>query len=930
MNFRKLSTLTVALMTLVSVNAQNLIPLPKDSAVVYGVLPNGLTYYIRHNEYPEDRACFYIAQKVGATLEEDNQNGLAHFLEHMAFNGTKNFPEKGIIDYMEKQGVGFGTNINAGTSLDYTLYFMTDVPTMREGVVDSALLVLHDWSGFISLEDKEIDKERGVILEEWRQGNRAARRVYYSHIRNTMPGTRYAKRDVIGDTAVINNFKYDELRAYYKKWYRPDLQGIIVVGDVDALEIEKKIKEMWQDVPTPVNPAERVYFTVPNNEKPIVSIVKDEELQNTEMTISFRYDPLPKEVRNSLQGYLQHIMVSIAKCAVNSRGSDICEKADAPILGGSYYFGNEVQTKGVHQFAVVCKNGKMAEAFELMLDEVEKLRRYGITASEFERAMEEVYKYIEDRYKSRAKQMSRSYGSEYSYAFIDDEPFMGIENEYELIKMLKSNLTVDLVNATIMPMYRNNVVIQVSAKADEQLLSEEQILSMLEALPNKELARYEDKRYDEPLIAQKPMAGKIEKESVKEDFYGATEWILSNGIRVLMLPTDYKDNEVRLSAVSKGGYSLVSPEDVLSAAMSSSFVNSFGLGKYSNADLRKMLAGRNAGISSSISVYGEALSGYSSSSEVETLLQLAHLSFGAPREDKEMFDVGMQSIKTSLANSGKEPLAVFNDTISLMLLNDYTYSPHLSLKNVDEINYEKILKIYSERFANPADFTFIIVGDFVIDSIKSHVLTYIGSLETTKEREDKIERDVTYKKGQHKKDLRLEMVTPKLTSFTLYSGNDKYDAKNRFVYSFVGSLLDMRYLESIREDEGGSYGVGVSSRINRLTNQYNLSIQFNTDTAKFEKLYKIVKAEIQNIADNGCKLEDLDKVKKNTIKEYEERLKTNDYWISLIEGKVVYGTDYDKNYAEMVNSVTSEDIQAVVKKILSDNNLIEAVLSPKE
>lgn len=929
MTFKKLSTLVIVLLTSLNINAQDSIPLPKDSVVLHGILPNGLTYFIRHNEFPKDRACFIISQKVGATLEEDNQNGLAHFLEHMAFNGTKNFPGKGIIDYMEKQGIGFGSNINAFTTKDNTLYYISDVPTMRSGVVDSTLLVLHDWSGFISLEDEEIDRERGVILEEWRQRNTANRRISTTHLLNTMPNTRYAKRDVIGDTAVINNFEHNELRAFYKKWYRPDLQGIIVVGDINPLEIEKKIKEIWQDVPAPINPAKRIYFPVPNNENPIISIVKDKELQNTSITIEFRYDLLPQKARTSLKTYTQHIVLSIAKCAINNRWNDICEKADAPIFGGSYGYGTITPTKGSHQFGVSCKNGKIADAFELMLDEIEKLRRYGITTSEFERAMEQVYKYIEDRYKSRANQSSLSYSAEYIRAFLYNEHFMGIENEYKLIKTLKKSLTADTINATIMPMYNNNVVIQASIKEDEQIMTEEEMLSMLNALPNKELARYEEKSYNLPLIPITPKAGKIKKETIREEYYGATEWILSNDVRILLLPTEYKDNEIRMSAISKGGFSLSSPNDILSAIMTSSFVNSFGLGNYSTTELRKILTGKTAGLSSSITLYGETLAGYSSSNDIGTLLQLAHLSFGAPREDKNIFDIRMQSIKTALTDKNKEPLSVFNDTVISILLNDRTYSPLLSLKNVDEINYEKILKTYTERFANPADFTFIIVGDFKIDSVKSDILTYIGSLKTTSNREDKIERDVAFKKGKHRKELRLEMITPKLTSFTMYSGSDKYDTKKSFIYSFVGSLLSMRYLESIREDEGGSYGINVSSNINLLTNQYNLSIQFSTDTAKFDKLYSIIKAEIQNIANNGCKSDDLDKVKKVTIKNYEERLKTNDYWISTIEKIILHGIDFNKDYIEIVNSVTSEDIQAVVNSILDDNNVIEAVLLPK-
>jgi zinc protease len=908
-------------------SAQSFTKMPMDTAVVYGVLPNGLTYYIRHNEYPKERASFYIAQKVGATLEEDNQNGLAHFLEHMAFNGTKNFPDKGIIDYMEKQGVKFGANINAFTSHDITVYHLSDVPTLRSEVVDSALLVLHDWSGFISLEEKEIDKERGVILEEWRTGNSASRRTYFKHLKNTMPGTRYAERDVIGDTAVINNFKYDELRAYYKKWYRPDLQGIVIVGDIDPRKIEQRIIEMWADIPAPVDPAERVYFPVEDNEKPIVSVVKDDETMYTNITIGLRNDPMSKEMKNSLEGYYMTVVLNLITKGMGTRISDIVEKPDASILAGQCGYGGLTPTKDVFQFVVANKIGQFSEAYSLLIDEVEKLRRYGFTHGEFERAVESMLTVYESSYNARAKRQTSSYCSEYYNSFVNDEPIPGIEFEYDFVKTMLRNLTVENLNS-VLPMFLNkNLVIEISARADEQLLTADEMLDIYNASKTKELQAYEDERYDVPLVPNTPKAATITESKVNNELFGVTEWMLSNGVRVLLLPTDYTDNEILFSAVSLGGYSLVQPEDVLTAMSTAGFVDTYGLGEFSNTQLRKVLAGKSVSLSPSIGLYTEALNGSSTKKDFETLMQLAYLSFGRPREDADAYKVRYEYIQTILKNRVQNPDQVFSDSVSVALRPNCAYMPQLTLETMDKLSYEKTLSIYAERFANPADFTFVIVGDFDIDSIKPNVLTYIGGLKTTKAKENYIKRDISIRKGKFENVFSWQMTTPKISNVTVFSGDKESNGTNNMHLNILVELLRKRYLDTIREDEGGSYGVGVGGSINGNHN-YTLSIVFDTDEAKFEKLHAIVMREIENIGNNGCNLEDLAKVKENMIKTHTESVKRNGYWRSTIESKVLYKMDFETGYDNLINSVTSDDIKALAKQIITDGNITKVVMKP--
>lgn len=926
---KKILSMMVALLSVIAIKAQGLTMIPIDTAVVYGVLPNGLTYYIRHNEYPKDRASFYIAQKVGATLEEDNQNGLAHFLEHMAFNGTKNFPKKGIIDYMELQGVKFGANINAFTSQDITVYHLSDVPTLRKAVVDSALLVLHDWSNFISLEEEEIDKERGVILEEWRTSNSASRRTYFEHLRKTMPGTRYAERDVIGDTAVINNFKYDELRAYYKKWYRPDLQGIVVVGDIDPKEIEKKIEEMWSDVSLPENPAERIYFPVADNEKPIVSVVKDEETMYTNISISFRNDPMSKEMKNSVEGYFMNVVLRVIMTAMNTRFSDLTQKPDASILAAQCAYGKLTPTKDVFQFVVVNKNGEFTNAYNLLIDEVEKLRRYGFTQGEFDRAVESVVKGFEDAYNSRAKRQTSSFCSEYYRSFVNDEPIPGIEFEYELVKMMKTRLTVEGVNKGVPMFLDKNVVIEVSARADEQMLSEEEMLAVYDASKTKELTPYEDEKYDVPLVPNVPKAGKIKKEKVLKDMYGATEWILSNGIRVLLKPTDYSDDEIIMSAVSLGGYSLCAPEDIITAVETTGIVDTYGLGDFSHTQLKKILAGKSVSLSSSLDIYSEAMNGSSTKDDFETLMQMTYLSFGRPREDADAFKVYYDLVSNVLKNRRNNPDQVYGDTIVATLRPNNAYVPRVTPDYMDKISYEKTLSIYAERFANPADFTFIFIGDFTIDSIKPHILTYIGGLKTTKEKETYIKRDLSVQKGKIDNMFSWNMKTPKLSSYTHFSGVRENTLENSMQMSLLVELLRMRYLDTIREDEGGSYGVSVSGSINR-NNDYSLVISFDTDVAKYDKLYAIVLRELENIVKNGCDEEDFMKVKENKIKTHKESLKRNGYWRNVLTSKVLYNRDTEANYESRVNAVTEDDIKALVNQILTDGNIINVVMKPED
>ncbi|MDD4922410.1 MAG: pitrilysin family protein, partial [Bacteroidales bacterium] len=711
MKFLKLSILLLFLCCF-SLLAQDLQPTPMDTTIRYGKLKNGLTYYIRHNEQPKDRAEFYIAQNVGAILEEDTQNGLAHFLEHMAFNGTTHFPEKNLINYFETIGVRFGQNINAYTSLDETVYNLSEVPTNREGIIDSALLVLHDWSNFILLEEKEIDKERGVIREEWRQGQNANRRLWTASNKIIMAGSQYAKRDIIGDTAVINHFSYQTLRDYYKKWYRPDLQAILIVGDIDLDQMEKKIKAQFADIPAPVNPAERIYYPIPDNEEPIVGVFTDPEMQTTQISLYFKQDPLPDQVKLSIQGYAVSIVKSLISSMTEKRLDEIKQEPENPFTSTWAAMTDLVRTKDV--FAFVCSpvTGKEKIARERLLKETESIKRFGFTTPELERAKAEMLSNYQKTYNERNQQKNNRLVREYARHFLSAEPIPGIEWEYQFISEHLAKISLDMVNQVAKSAFSNkNIIYMIAGPEKEGLVypTNEELKQEITASQNTALKAYEDNVSKEPLIAQKLKPGKVKMVSENKTL-GTTEWTLSNGIKILFKPTKFKEDEIRMSAWSDGGMSLLSQEDLPSALFATEVYNQSGLGKFNLTELNKKLTGKIASVSPAIGSYDESVKGSSSVKDLETLLQLTHLFFTSLRKDENAYQYVMKSMETYLENAELDPEKAYSDSITKIL---YGYHPRVLLTNKEtlkKVSYQSVQRIYKERFANPADFTFEFVG----------------------------------------------------------------------------------------------------------------------------------------------------------------------------------------------------------------------------
>lgn len=910
--------------------------LPTDPAVRVGVLDNGLTYYIRHNEMPKERCEFHIAQAVGAILEEDDQNGLAHFLEHMCFNGTEHFAGKGIIEYFESVGVNFGGNINAYTALDQTVYRLSDVPTYRAGIVDSALLVMHDWSCAVSLLPEEIDAERGVIREEWRTGRTASRRMWTRSNQLMYPGTQYAKRDVIGDTAVINNFSYDALRAYYHKWYGPDLQAIIVVGDINVDTIEAKIKALWANVPARPNRGERPYYGIGDNTEPIVAIVTDAEAQGSLVRAIWKHEPMPEAVKNTVPAYVKSMLDNLISSILNERLQDITMKSDAPIMGGMMTYTDLVPTRDGFYTMVAAKEGQEKAAFRLLVEQVEKMRRYGFTDDEVARAKTDMLNNYEKSYNERNSRYNNSFAQEYIRNFLDKESIPGIEWEYDFVQKVLPGINAAMLSqlAASYVTDENAIVnIQAPEKPAVALPSNEEIIATMKGMKDMEIAAPVAQAVDDKLVKGKLKKGKIQKVRQLPEL-GATEWTLKNGAKVVIKTTDFKQDEIRMSAFSWGGESLVETPDLMSAELATTAVDFMGLGTYSSTDLQKALSGKIVNVRASLNETNEAVSGSSSVKDFETLLQLVYLGFTAPRKDEEAYRTLMALLENQLKNRANNPKAAFSDSVAMMSSDHSPRTMLMTQENLDKVNLDKIMQIYSERFSNVADWTFFFVGNIDANDAKVQdlICTYLGGLKTKKnQKETFVDRGERAPKGRVLNYFSRKMETTTASNRIQYTSYDMpYSLSNAMHMEIIGRILSTRYLESIREREGGSYGVSTYGYFqSKPVPTAGLLMQFDTDPDKQVRLMEIIHEEVQTIVENGPLASDLQKEKESMLKDLQEDLEKNGWWITTLEIYYKLGVNRATEYKPVVEAMTAESVQSVLKKLVDAGNMFEVVMLPE-
>lgn len=915
--------------------AQEMQPLPIDPKVRYGKLDNGLTYYIRHNELPENRADFYIAQNVGSVLEEDNQAGLAHFLEHMAFNGTKNFPENGIDKYLQSVGMRMGENLNAYTSFDETVYTIINAPVDKPNVVDSCLLILHDWSNSLALTDSMIEKERGIIREEWRTRRDASQRLLEKQLQQMFPGNKYANRIPIGSIDVINNFKPEELRAYYKKWYRPDLQAIIVVGDVDVDTVEKTIKTMFSDIPAPVNPAKREYVSVADNDEPIVSIATDKEASSTIIYIYHKYDPMPAQFRSTAAGLITDYISAVCSQILNERLEALLHQANPPFVYAEAYDGDFMvaRTKDAFTIAAIAKEGEIDSTMTALVREMERARQFGFTVSEYERAKINILKQYESAFNERDKQKNSSYTKEYVNHFTEGGYIPGIETEYTLINQIAPNITVEQVNQYLSQVIgEKNIVIALSGPEKEGVVypTESELLEMFNKARSQKVEPYKEEVNNDPLIPELPAPGKIVKEE-HDGLFDATVLTLSNGVRVVLKPTEYKKDEIQMTATSPGGSFMVGIDDAKNMKVFNSVIGLGGLGNFSAIDLSKKLAGKKVSCSASLGVDNESLNGYASPDDVKTLFELIYLAMTSPRTDNDAYASFENRMKAQLENAKLDPSTALNDTISKVVYNNHPRAVSLEAEDFDKISYQRILDIYKERYGDASDFTFTFVGNLNVDSIRPYIEQYLATLPANG-RVDKPSPDALPKimNGKLENHFSREMQTPKSSVFQLYSGKSEYNLKNLLTASLLSQILDLVYTETIREAEGGSYGVYAGVSLSDFPKgQITLQVFFDTDPEKWENMVRIVDEEIQRIATDGPKSEHLTKSRDNMLKRHNERLQENSYWLNVIDSYYFRGMDAYTNYKETLESITADDIKKFMSDFISQGNCVEVVMGPK-
>ncbi|MCE5178159.1 MAG: insulinase family protein [Porphyromonadaceae bacterium] len=930
---RKIFTLLLLITSFVTMAQQNP-PLPVDPNVRTGKLENGLTYYIRHNGLPENRADFYIAQKVGSMQEEDNQAGLAHFLEHMAFNGTKNFPGKNMLNYLQDNGIKFGTNINAYTSFDETVYFMTNIPTTNQNLMDSALLVLHDWSNAIALEDDELENERGVIREEWRTRGGAQQRLWDQLLPKMYPDSKYAKRMPIGSIDVINNFKPEEIRAYYHKWYRPDLQGIIVVGDVNVDEMEQKIKALFSPIPLDADRAKREYFAVPDNKEPIVALATDVEARNTSIMMFYKHDPIPDEMKNTQAGYLTQYIMSAAASMLNQRFAEIIQKPDAPFTSAYAYDSDYFVARTKDAWTVVAGSAedKIKEALAAMVRETERVKQYGFTPSEYEIARTNIMKSYEDAYNNRDKQRNSSYSQEYVRAFTDGEPFPGIEFEYQFMQAVTPNIPVEAINQTIKQLIGDeNIVISVTGPQKEGLAypAEEELLAVLAAVKAETVEPYAEQVINEPLVVTPPVPGKITKEE-KDEVLNATVWTLQNGMKVILKNTDFKDDEIRMTGTSVGGYSQYAVQDPINSKLMNAVMGVGGVGNFSATDLPKVLAGKKASARPGISLTTQDFNGSSSIKDFETMLQLVYLYFTAPRKDADAFQSYLQRMETQLKNQEAEPMVAFSDSITAALYGDNPLTARIKLADLKQLDYDRIMEMYKQQFSNPGSFVFTFVGNIDEEKVRPVVEQYLASLPGQAVKGEFIRVPMDFKAGKKENIFQREMQNPKASVFNTYSGTVERNMKNQILMSMFDQILDIVYTEKVREEEGGTYGVSSAGNISRYPEgQTILQIMFDTDPEKMAHLNEIIHTVLKDIATNGPREADFSKVKEYLNKSYTENLKENSYWLNVLNTRYFYGEDTYTNYIETVNAVTPGEIRDFAANLMNQGNRKTIVMMPK-
>ncbi len=935
LKIKNLLLLVLAIIFVLPAMAQKKVEeLPLDPAVRIGKLKNGLTYYIRHNKEPENKVNFYIAQKVGSMQEEDNQRGLAHFLEHMCFNGTEHFPGNSLINYLETIGVKFGVNLNAYTSIDETVYNINNVPVNTAGAIDSCLWILHDWADGLVLAGEEIDKERGVIHEEWRSRSSAMSRMLDSVLPVAYQGEKYAYRMPIGIMEVIDNFPHQALRDYYEKWYRPDLQGIIIVGDIDVDDVEKKVKKIFKKIKKAKNPAERVYYSVSDNEELIFAHATDEEQQNYALQLYFKHDATPRELANTKETVYRNYLTNVVVSMLNNRFAEITMKDNPPFLGAAVSHGSFIlaNTKEAFSLSVMCKPEQIMQALPYAFCEVERARRFGFTESELARLKSASTASIEKWYAEREKFTNDDYVEDYVRHFLDNTSMMSAEQEYNLSKEMIERITLEEINSVLPALYtkNNRVAVSLAPKNSEVTYpTKEDIEGLLTAVENVPLSPYEDSMNDAPLLSSEPVGCKVAKS--EEGIWGSKLWTLSNGIKVVVKPTDFAADQIVLKGYSYGGTGRYPHSDRVNLAMLGSVVALGGAGEFDAMQLGKKLAGSTATAGVGTSTFLDQISASCSPKDMEEMFQLMYLKYTSPRKDTAALASLKTRMRGSLIDRAKNPMTALSDTLNKAMYSGHERMIPMTASDVDKIDYDRIIEIYKDRTSDASDFTFFIIGNVDTTAIKPLVEKYIGGLPANGRIETLYDNKVGVRKGKYTNNFTRKMETPTGTEVIIYTGDMEANLRNGILMSYLSQVMTLVYTTEVREKEGGTYGVSVNGKIDRLPKgEFMFNIEFNMAPERREELTKIIIDELEKVAKNGPADEHVEKVRSYMLKTFDEQLKENGAWLSWLTTYYFYGADYYTDYKEIVNSITKEDIRKFLQKMLEQGNFIEVSMVPEK
>lgn len=904
----------------------NIIPL--DPAVKVGKLPNGFTYYIRRNVEPKNRVTIYLANKVGSILETDDQQGLAHFMEHMSFNGTKHFPKNELVSYLQKAGVRFGGDLNAYTSFDETVYQLP-LPTDNPELLQNGFQIMRDWAQDDTLDSLEINKERGVILEEKRLGRSATQRLQYKYLPVILNQSRYSNRLPIGTEEVLRNFRPQTLVDFYKTWYRPDLQALIVVGDIDVAATEKTIKALFSDLKEPRNAKVRTEYNIPLTKKNQFLVATDNEFPQTAILIFIKQ---PKAALKTTEDYHQSILRALFNHIGGERFNELSKQANPPFIQGGSSIGGFLGNIDVVSTSVVAKPNELERGFKAAWTEIERLKKFGFTQTELNRAKAALFQRMESIYKERDKTNSESYTNEYLSLFLKGDAAPGIEYEYKLYQKHLPVITLTEVNEIIKKYLvdTNRDIIVLGSTKDSMALPTEKIVDkwMLD-VQKSAISSYVDQSTDKQLFAQKPVAGKIVSEK-KNDAIGLIEYTLSNGVKVEMKPTNFKNDEINFHAFSPGGTSLYSDADYESAIRASSLVAYSGLADFNLVQLGKYLTGKKVRISPYIGERTEGLTGYSSPKDLETALQMVNLYFTQPRKDVDIYKGVLSQERATLSTRGNDPMTVFSDTVNTVLGNYSLRRLAPSVDRLDKINLDRAFEIYKDRFADAGDFTFTFVGNLDIEKMKPLLEKYLGSLPTTHRTESARDLGIHIPAGKINKEV-YKGQEPKSIVRLTFSGEYNYNNAENNLLDALAEVLTIKLTERLREQESGVYGVGAEASYNKYPhNRYAFSVSFGCAPENVEKLINSALDEIRKIRENGPSLVDVNKVLAEDRRSTEVQLKENGFWLNYLSNQFQNNENPEQilSYQEDLNKITPEALKASVNKYLSGNNLVRLVLYP--